>query len=115
MILVKDFDVMNLDRVLQVILSEVEVQFGPGLYTSAYRPREEGVHGTMPVRGIDRRCRDRTGGLAIVLWVNHQWIYDIDRPYMQCCIYHDTGQGPHLHFQTHPNTTRKEENQDEEH
>jgi hypothetical protein len=35
------------------------------------------------------------------------WTYDTERPHKKCCIYHDVGQGKHIHFQVHPNTTRR--------
>ena len=104
MILVKDYTVLNLDDLLIGILQEVDWFFGPGLCTSAYRPGDEGVHGTQPVRGYDRRVRDASTGEAIADWVNARWCYDYERSWALCCSYHDTGQGAHLHFQTHPNT-----------
>lgn len=104
MILVKNYKVLNLDPDLIAILISVDFAFGPGLCTSAYRPGDKGVHGTQPVRGYDRRMREASVGEAIVDYVNAQWIYDHERPWKLCCIYHDTGKGPHLHFQVHANT-----------
>jgi hypothetical protein len=107
MVLVKDFVVLNLHPMLVDIIEMVEDEFGPGLYTSVYRAGDAGVHGQMPVRGIDRRCRNAASGLSVANWVAAGWIYDPARPEMVCCIFHDTGQGWHLHFQVHPNTVRR--------
>lgn len=73
--------------------------------TSLYRPNDDGVHGQIPLRGIDVRCRDAAIGYLIAEYINQNWKYDPARPEMKCCIFHgqDYGQ-PHLHFQVHPNT-----------
>ena len=74
--------------------------------TSLYRINDNGVHGTLPLRGIDLRCRESDFGKLIEDYVNNKWIYDPDRPDMKCCIFHDIGQGAHIHLQVH-NKTRK--------
>jgi len=102
MILAKNYQILNLDPVLIEILEAMDEQFGPGLCTSAYRPGDKGVHGTLPCRGYDRRCRDQGTGNYIAYWVNKQWIYDPERPDKQCAIWHDN----HLHLQAHPNTRK---------
>ena len=108
MYLVKDLKVLNLHSILEEIVIELEAVAGPGLYTSAYRPGDEGVHGQMPVRGIDRRCRNAAIGNAIKEWINRKWEYDPDRPDMSCCIFHKVDEyGWHLHIQCHQNTRRR--------
>lgn len=73
--------------------------------TSLYRMGDEGVHGTLPLCGIDLRCRNRVIGEAIALHTNKNWVYDHTRPQMKCAVLHGEGANLHLHIQTHPNTT----------
>ncbi len=74
--------------------------------TSLYRIGDEGVHGQLPLRGIDVRVRSRAVAQEIAHIVNAFWEYDYSRPEKQCCIAHGKGGNFHLHFQTHPNTKR---------
>lgn len=74
--------------------------------TSAFRLYDSGVHGHG--RGLDFRTWDLDDEFVKRLCdeVNKTWIYDYKRPEMACLIFHDTGQGPHLHLQVHPNTRK---------
>lgn len=74
--------------------------------TSIYRIGDTGVHGQLPVRGLDLSCHNDDFGLLVKTYVNSKWQYDPEREYLDCCIYHDTGSGRHLHLQVHPNTKR---------
>ena len=106
--LVKNLEVLNVHPTLIEIWDEVDHISGPGVITSAYRPGDEGVHGQITVRGIDRRCRDAAIGNAIKQYVNGRWEYDPDRSHLECCIFHKCDRyGWHLHFQVHPNTVRR--------
>ena len=62
------------------------------------------LHQNLPLRAIDLRCRDEAFGKFIEGWINTRWQYDHERPEKQVCLFHDTGQGYHLHLQVHPNT-----------
>jgi len=101
---IKDLEVLNLYPKLIPIVKDVMEFSGLNMITSAYRPGDEGVHGQMPVRGIDLRCFDRQTAKIVEENTNEKWVYDPDRPSMQVCIAHDTGQGFHLHLQCHRNT-----------
>jgi len=93
MYLIKNLSILNIDPVLEAIWDEVEKEFGPGVITSAHRPRDRGVHGTYPkTRGIDRRCRDKALGRQIEAYVNAWWEYDGDRK--RCCLFHRMGRCP---------------------
>ena len=108
MVLIKDFSVLNLHPMLEQIAEDIEKEFGPGVYTSIHRPGDSGVHGTIPVRGLDRRCRDHTRGATIQAWVNTWFEYDAKRPELKCCIFHKVPMGAfHLHFQAHDNTQKR--------
>lgn len=72
--------------------------------TSIYRDGDPGVHGTMPVRGIDLRMRNMFIGKEIERTINDEYIYDDNRPDLKCAILHGEGANLHLHLQTHPNT-----------
>lgn len=76
--------------------------------TSLFRIGDKGVHGQLPLRAIDLRCDDAVVGTAIAGKINAVWSYDPNRRWMSCVMYHDVGQGPHLHLQVHPNTVRAE-------
>lgn len=90
--------------VLREIALAVEERFGTKVVTSLYRIGDSGVHGQLPLRGLDLRCRTRRHGEMVEKFVNDRWQYDPNRPEMQCCLCHNTGQGLHLHLQVHPNT-----------
>jgi len=74
--------------------------------TSIFRMNDDGVHGTLPVRGIDLGCRNEEIGTAVENLVNDNYIYDPKRPHKDCAMYHDNGNGPHIHLQVHPNTIK---------
>ena len=72
--------------------------------TSIYRENDPGVHGTMPVRGTDLRCRDFNIGKAIEKFINTHWQYNPKRLNKRCAKLHDEGPNMHLHIQVHPDT-----------
>lgn len=73
--------------------------------TSEHRD-DGGIHDTIPLRSVDLRCKQITIGWSIDDYINAHWKYDPQRPQMKCSIFHDTGQGLHLHIQVHPNTRK---------
>ena len=75
--------------------------------TSIYRGDDDGVHGTLPVRGIDLRCRSLEIGISIEALINKFWIYDPKRPGKKCCFLHGHDSNLHFHLQVHPNTEFK--------
>lgn len=95
---------------LRKMVLSTEVEFKHDMLfkvTSLYRIGDNGVHGQLPLRGIDIACTDSQVGERVAAWVNNHYIYDHTRPWMKCCMFHDVGLGPHLHFQVHPNTRRQ--------
>lgn len=72
--------------------------------TSAFRENDKGVHGTIPCRALDIRSRTFSDPESITNDINDHWVYDPERPNLKCALYHDVGQGPHIHLQVHPNT-----------
>ena len=72
--------------------------------TSDYRPNDDGIHGTMLLRATDLSCKINAIGLVIEEYINMNWQYDPTRPDIECCLFHDIGQGKHLHIQVHDNT-----------
>jgi len=94
-----------IESLLRSIALDVEHHFGfEFIITSLYRIGDDGVHGTLPLRGIDLRCPDETVGVRIVKYVNSKYQYDPERVHMVCAMVHNTGSGLHLHLQVHPNT-----------
>ncbi len=93
-----------IDRTLRKMVLATEAEFGDFTITSLYRIGDPGVHGQLPLRGIDIRCKDDKRGKKIAKWVNGRYEYDPRRPWMVCCMYHNTGLGSHLHFQSHERT-----------
>lgn len=70
----------------------------------------KGVHSTIPCRAIDLRfwIYSYKELQKIMREINNRWVYDPQRPTMECMILHDTGGGIHIHLQVHPNTRRIE-------
>ena len=103
-LLTKKYHPLLIEIVLDIysVASEIVV-------TEGYR-EGGGVHSTDPCRGIDLRSWIYSAGRLeqIQHYINSRWIYDPNRPTMECCIIHDVGQGIHLHLQVHPNTIKKE-------
>lgn len=93
----------KLSNIISWIESEVGVEF---IATSIYRDGDQGVHGQVPVRGIDLRMRNHQVGFAIADLINSSWVYDTERPKMKCCLLHGTGSNMHLHVQVHPRTEK---------
>ena len=92
---------------LREIALAIEEKYGEQTVTSLYRIDDNGVHGTLPLRGMDLRCHDTTTGSVIESFVNGNWEYDPSRPEKHCCMFHSVGQGWHLHLQVHPKTVKR--------
>jgi hypothetical protein len=105
-------DLNQLDFVhptLRQIVLETQERFGfIFVVTSMYRINDPGVHGVLPLRGIDIRCRNYSLAKVIEGEVNYLWDYDPDRPTRKVCVAHGEQSNFHLHFQVHPNTKRVE-------
>jgi len=98
-----------IDSKLKVILSYLEKETGLKFrVTSLYRPGDAGVHGTLPLRGIDLGCRNLEVGEVLAKLVNEKFVYDPSRPGKTCAMVHDAGSGLHLHLQVHPSTVEKD-------
>lgn len=95
-----------IERELRKMVLSIEAEFGEQEITSLYRIGDTGVHGQLPLRGIDLRCHDANVGQAVSEYVNARWTYDPARPQMKCCVYHNVGLGYHLHLQVHHRTER---------
>lgn len=106
MITLSGYHVLSLNPKLTDLCMDVDREFGEGVYTSAFRPYDTGVHGTIPLRAIDRRCRNEKVGKLMAALINELWRYDDERPHLDVAVFHDTGLGPHLHLQVHRNTRR---------
>ena len=96
-----------IDSSLREILAWIEGETGLEFtITSLYRINDAGVHGTLPLRGTDLRCRSKIIGEKIEEKINDAWSYDIDRPDKRCAYLHGVGENLHLHIQVHKNTKR---------
>lgn len=94
-------------------------KWGTPVVTSAYREhkahaKDSGIHSTDPLRAVDIRSWIYSDPEMIVDWINLQWEYDNQRPWMKCAILHNTGSGEHIHVQVHPNTRRRRRSLDDE-
>lgn len=95
-----------IDGTLSAIACDLEKVTGLTFtITSIHRIGDTGVHGQLPVRGIDLRMHNEDVGKAVETLVNDRWAYDPSRPNIQCAVLH----GPvlHLHLQAHPQTVRR--------
>ena len=79
--------------------------------TSAFRPGDPGVHGTIPCRGMDLRSWIYSSPIALCRHINEVFKYDPRRrPHKRCAKVHrranpDGTYGPiHIHLQVHPKT-----------
>ncbi len=90
-----------LQQVLQWLEEDTGLEF---TITSLHRPNDPGVHGTMPLRAVDLRCRYVSLGERLEGLINNRWQYDYTRPEKKVCIAHGEGRNFHLHIQVHPNT-----------
>ena len=93
----------NLRFILTALEDETGLEF---TITSLYRIGDDGVHGQLPLRGVDLRIRVTYIGVALERRVNQRWTYDPKRPERNCAILHGNGTNLHLHLQVHPNTVR---------
>lgn len=101
-------DISNLefiDKKLRKMATDAEKCIGVEfIITSLYRINDTGVHGQLPLRGIDFRMKNEEIGKQIVDYINSKWKYDPARPDLKCAILHNVGQGLHIHLQVHTNT-----------
>jgi hypothetical protein len=97
-----------IDRKLRDLLLWLDDSVGiESTITSLYRIGDSGVHGCLPLRGTDLRCRDEGDGRLLETHVNDNWIYDPNRSEKKCAKLHGEGSNLHLHLQVFPNTRRK--------
>ena len=96
--------IVPFDTRLAHLAQWVATRYSEVVITSGYRKDSKGVHGTVPCRGIDIRSWIYSNPQVIVDDVNFHFIYDTERPEKRCAIFHNSGQGKHLHLQTHFNT-----------
>jgi len=95
------------DKTLRTIADWLEERTGfEFTMTSTFRIDDKGVHGTLPLRGIDLRCREASLGKNIEALINGEWEYDPRRPGLKCAFLHGEGANLHLHIQVHPNTIK---------
>lgn len=110
MIAIKDHKVLR--QILEVpyhpILINLELwvatRYSKVIFTSGYRAGDTGVHGTIPCRGKDIRSSCYSEPKLVEEDINAHWQYDPVRPEKKCALYHDVGQGAHIHLQVHPRT-----------
>lgn len=109
----------RLNQMLRSIVADAEafsqVGYSQDLYiTSIYRSPEEDLalqgHGIHPLwRAVDVRANgwgDPNMG-AVANRTNLNWIYDPKRPAMMVAFFKEHGDGPHCHYQIHPNTRQR--------
>ncbi len=101
-------DLEFIEPLLREMALETEAAFGVRfIVTSLYRIGDGGVHGQLPLRGLDWRCRHAGLGNLVAAYVNARWQYDSARPDKVCCMAHAVRHGSyHLHLQVHANTVR---------
>lgn len=96
-----------IDKKLRTMVKWLEKEVGVEfVITSLYRIGDKGVHGALPVRGMDLRMRNVEVGGEIERLVNAYWTYDPKRYHISCAMLHGQGSNLHLHLQTHPNTIK---------
>ncbi len=92
---------------LREILHDLEIATGVEFTTtSIFRIGDSGVHGQLPVRGYDLRCRMEDMGRVLESYINRTWCYDPERLQKMCCLLHGEGSNLHLHVQVSDSTVR---------
>ncbi len=89
---------------MRELLDDIEKKFASQEITSQYRIGDPGVHGTLPLRGIDLRAWNVSRAKRLVRWVNKYWMYDLERPSLKVAQNHGEGTNYHTHLQVHNNT-----------
>lgn len=107
MIIIKDEETLNTvlyayDPMLVRLVLFVYAYEGKVVITCGFREGDEGVHGTVPCRGIDIRSWIYKDPQKLVDLINKKWSYDHERPEKVCAMLH--GKHPHIHLQVHSNT-----------
>ncbi len=108
----KNFTLVSLHFKLQNLLCwlyEMEYEI---IITSAYRRKaihknDPLIHRTNPLRAVDIRSWAFENPIIVAHEINKNWEYDLYRPELKCCVYHDVGLGKHFHLQVHENTRQK--------
>jgi len=77
------------------------------VFTCGHRASDKGIHGTIPCRAVDLRSWTFRSPDRAANYINMVWEYDPKRPEMTVALFHDSGEGPHFHIQSHPNTRRR--------
>ena len=90
--------------IMRNLLDDIEIMFGRQAITSLYRIGDDGVHGTLPLRGTDLRARRAVDAKRKIKWINKYWKYDPERPKMKVAIAHGKDSNYHIHLQIHDNT-----------
>ena len=91
---------------LRAIMADLEDSTGLEFtITSLYRIGDPGVHGQMPLRGVDLRIHQQDLGHYLAELINTAYQYDPDRPHMDVAKAH--GPNFHLHLQVQPNTVER--------
>ncbi len=75
--------------------------------TSGFRKDDPGVHGQVPLRGIDIRSRIYSDPERLCRLVNDRWEYDTKRAEKDCALLHGVDFNKHIHLQVHPRTKRR--------
>jgi len=68
---------------------------------------DSGLHLVLPLRSIDIRSWIYNNPESLCDSINRKWQYDKNRPKLECAVYHDTGNGIHIHLQVHDLTCGK--------
>lgn len=99
-----------INKKLREIVLAIEARFGEKTITSLFRIGDTGVHGQLPLRGIDLSCNTHKHGELVETWVNERWCYDFKRPEKKCCLFHlnKTNPGYHIHLQVHQHTRKRQ-------
>ncbi len=79
------------------------------IITESWRPamHDGDLHSLVPYRAIDLRSWVFSNPEGAAQIMNNLWLYDFRRPDRMCCVYHDSGSGPHFHLQVHPHTQKR--------
>lgn len=98
------YQVSFLHPILQLVLADIYGQWGPQLITSLWR-KDGRIHETIPLRAVDLGAIPDLQGPRLEVWINARWVYNsTGSPGRRVALWHNVGQGLHLHVQVHEHT-----------
>ncbi|KKM14521.1 hypothetical protein LCGC14_1705280 [marine sediment metagenome] len=103
-VLIALMGVPTMDSLMDVVEWVYEEHDQNLVITSGFRKGDPGVHGQIPLRGLDIRSRVYSDPDRPCRLINDRWEYDWKRPEKKVASLHGEGDEIHIHLKVHPRT-----------